>query len=453
MRRAGVVLADAPAGVSAQPARAPVVVLGGGVSGLVAADMLADAGERVILLEPYDRLGGNQRSANIGPYTFDIGSFVFFSGSPFFRRFPGAEAVCQPARIVVDRITPQRRISRYPFSVPEDLLRRGPAEVARTALSLAWGRIADRAPRSAGSFARYYLGRRLFVESGLEAYIERLCGIPADQVEHQFAVKRMNWIARALSLDTAAGLVRPKRDAAPAPTVLVRPRQGFTHLYDQVAAQLRAKGVSIRLGASLTKIERVAGGFEVSIKGGVVKAARVISSLPLTLTAQACGLTPPPIIQSLPLLSLYVAYEGDLGFPSEVLYNFSPTGSWKRLTVHSRVYGKVDGREYLSVEAPLARGPSAPADEFAAFLAFMREHGLMTGKATLVGHDRTDFAYPTYAHGSMAASEALIDAVEATGVEMLGRQGRFDYIPTSSRATELVAERLGRTGREGAAVR
>src|SRR5690606_11201494 len=122
--------------------------------------------------------------------------------------FPGAEAACQPAQIVAGRITPQRRVSRYPFSVADDLFWRGPVEVGLTALSLAWGRLAHRAPKSAGSFARYYLGRRLFAQSGLEAYIQRLCGIPADEVEHQFAEKRMGWIARALSFETVAGLFR-----------------------------------------------------------------------------------------------------------------------------------------------------------------------------------------------------------------------------------------------------
>jgi len=428
-------------------------VLGGGVSGLVAADMLADAGEAVILLEPYERLGGNQRSQNIGPYTFDIGSFIFFAGSPFFRRFPDAEATCQRAQIIADRITPQHRISRYPFSVADDLFWRGPIEVGLTALSLVWGRIAHRAPKSAGSFARFYLGRRLFEQSGLEAYIRRLCGIPADEVEHQFAEKRMNWIARALSLDTVTGFFRRKPDAAAGPVVLARPRAGFDVLFAQVAAQLQAKGVDIRLGARLERIERKDGEFLVTTSAGVFRVARVISSLPLTMTAEACGLAAPAIIQSLPLLTLYVAHDGDLGFTSQVLYNFTPEGSWKRLTVHSRVYGQVSGRDYFSVEVPLALGPRDPDAEFAAFLEFMRERGLLAGHTMLVGHERTDFAYPTYAHGSMAASEALIEAVEATGVEMLGRQGRFDYIPTSSRATELVAERLGNSAREGSAVR
>lgn len=225
--------------------------------------------------------------------------------------------------------------------------------------------------------------------------------------------------------------------------MLVRPREGFERLFDQVGAQLRAGGVQIHLGGELQKIEAQGGGFLVTTSAGVFAASRVISSLPLTVTAEACGIDAGDQIRSLPLLSLFVAFTGDLGFKSEVLYNFSDSGSWKRLTVHSRIYGQTaDGRDYLSVEAPLALGPSDADREFTAFLAFMRDHGLMAGEAELVGHELTEFAYPTYAHGSIDASEALIDKIEQTGVEMLGRQGRFDYIPTASKATQLVAERL-----------
>jgi hypothetical protein len=162
----------------------------------------------------------------------------------------------------------------------------------------------------------------------------------------------------------------------------------------------------------------------------------------LKTTAQALGIATNDDVRSLSLLTLYVAYEGDPGFDAEVLYNFSDEGSWKRLTVHSRIYGEAGGRHYLSVEAPLAAGPAEA--EFAAFLAFMRQRGLMTGPAELVGHDVTGRAYPIYARGSMAASEALMARVEATGVELLGRQGRFDYIPTATRATQLAVERLDR---------
>lgn len=431
-------LADAPIGRAARDRPHPVVILGAGVSGLVAADILALAGHEVIVLEPYERLGGNQRSRTIGAYTFDIGSFVFVAGSPFFQRFPAAEALCLPARIRVNRITPQGRISQYPYSIADDLLRRGPVEVVRTFLSLCHGRLTSSKPESAASFARYHLGDRLFTQSGLRAYIRRLCGVPAEEVEYSFAQKRMAWIARAMSFSTIAA------GKTPAVHNLVRPREGFEVLFAQVAAHLAERGVAIRLNSAIERIAPSAAGFRIETSRGVVSASRVISSIPLKITAQAVGISADEGVESLPLLTLYVACEGDLGFAAEVLYNFSDKGSWKRLTVHSRIYGPVDGRDYLAVEIPLAQGSRDAAEEFAAFLAFMRRHGLMRGVAELVGHDVTGYAYPIYARGSIDASEALMDRIEATGVELLGRQGRFDYIPTATRATEFAVERLAR---------
>jgi len=438
-------LAEAPTGLADSDRPHPVAILGAGVSGLVAADVLASAGHEVIVLEPYERLGGNQRSRTIGDCTFDIGSFVFVAGSPFFRRFPAAEALCLPARIRVNRITPQGRISDYPYSIADDLLRRGPVEIVRTFLSLCYGRLAGSKPESAASFARYHLGDRLFTQSGLRAYIRRLCGVSADEVEYRFAQKRMAWIARTLSFSELAARLRPRSmTAAAQPASLVRPREGFEALFAPVAAHLAERGVTIRLNCGIESIAPCATGFQISTSQGVVSASRVISSIPLKITAQAVGIAAGGGVESLPLLTLYVACEGDLGFEAEVLYNFSDEGSWKRLTAHSRIYGQVDGRHYLSVEAPLAHGSREAAAEFAAFLAFMRRHGLMRGPAELVGHDVTDYAYPIYARGSMDASEALMDRIEATGVELLGRQGRFDYIPTATRATQLAVERMNR---------
>ena len=56
------------------------VVLGAGISGLVSAAVLNEQGyRRVLVIDEFDKYGGNHIDCTIGPYTFDIGSLIFLS--------------------------------------------------------------------------------------------------------------------------------------------------------------------------------------------------------------------------------------------------------------------------------------------------------------------------------------------------------------------------------------
>ncbi|NBQ21979.1 MAG: FAD-dependent oxidoreductase, partial [Synechococcaceae bacterium WB6_3B_236] len=51
-----------------------MAVLGAGIAGLTAAALLAQAGQRVLLLEAHHRSGGCAGTFRRGPYTFDVGA-------------------------------------------------------------------------------------------------------------------------------------------------------------------------------------------------------------------------------------------------------------------------------------------------------------------------------------------------------------------------------------------
>src|ERR1700757_270780 len=69
--------------------RFDAVVLGAGISGLVAASILQRQGARsVLVIDEYSCLGGNHIDCKVGDYTFDVGSYIFQDDSPLLAHFP-----------------------------------------------------------------------------------------------------------------------------------------------------------------------------------------------------------------------------------------------------------------------------------------------------------------------------------------------------------------------------
>src|SRR3712207_4079651 len=161
-----------------------VIVLGSGISGLVSASILSEQGyRRILVVDEYNHVGGNHIDCTCGRYTFDVGSFIFQDDSPLLRHFPELLPLYVPITPSWGKLTPQGVITRYPFSVQDDFLAAGPVECARMLLSAALARVSRRRVRNARDFARFWIGSRMLHRSGLEHYMERFCGIPAEKID------------------------------------------------------------------------------------------------------------------------------------------------------------------------------------------------------------------------------------------------------------------------------
>jgi hypothetical protein len=423
-----------------------VVVLGAGISGLVSASILSKQGyENVLVVDEYAHIGGNHIDCSIGEYTFDIGSFIFQDDSPLIAHLPELLPLYVPIDPSWGRLNPQGMVTQYPISIKDDLIAAGPVEWLRILSSVLFARIFRRRLRNARDFAQYWIGARLLHRSGLGNYMKRFYGLPAEKIDINFAEKRMLWIKEHASPRGAfRRWVMPAPKSAPNQQ-LARPREGFAHLYQGAVQRLERGGVTFQLGAKMQGLEKEDGVFFLETGSRRVAASRVVSTIPLERIQNLCGLPSDKKLLTVTLISLFFSFLGDRGFKDSILYNFSHTGSWKRLTVYSDFYGKSGGREFFAVEvnADHVSGSVETAEQD--FRRHVSENRLFVGDLKLEGSHIVSNAYPVYTEKADEQAARAIAALRGFGIESFGRQGGFDYQPTARVSTLQVEAALGRS--------
>jgi len=413
-----------------------VVVLGAGISGLVAASILTGRGNRVIVIDEYGHVGGNHMDwTSSEGYTFDVGSLIFQDDSPLLKHFPELLALYVPIVPTWGRLNPQGQVTAYPISVRDDILAAGPIGLSRIFASVLYARFFHRRMSNAKDFARYWIGAYLLHRSGLETYMKRFYGIAAEEIDIDLANKRMRWISEYASLiSLGRRALTPKRAAGPANRQMARPKEGFSVLYGAAVDRLVREGVTFKLSARADKIEKTADGFEVSLSDGVLSSARVVSTIPLATAARLCGTAPVCGLDTITLITLYFSFSGARGFDKSIIYNFSHLGAWKRLTVYSDFYGRVNAREYFAVEVVVGQVRSVEEAEDD-FRRHASDNGLFAGDLKLENSQVLENAYPIYSKGAAQNAAQAISTLRAYGIESLGRQGGFNYQPTARVST------------------
>ncbi|PVE20381.1 FAD-binding protein [Microvirga sp. KLBC 81] len=416
-----------------------VIVLGAGISGLVSASILAEQGyERILVLDEYAHIGGNHIDCRIGNYTFDIGSFIFQDDSPLLHHFPELLPLYTPIKPTFARLNPQGFVTRYPISIKDDILSTGPIEISRILLSLIISRLSRRKLTNARNFAQYWIGARLLKKSGLENYIERFHGVPAEQIDLGFAEKRMGWIKEHASLSSIRKWLKPSA-SPPTNQQLVRPKEGFDQLYQVAANKLKTRGVTFHLGVELKSLRRLGETFQVQVGDRYFSSGRVVSTIPLERVQDLCAIPRETRLQTVTLMSLFFSFSGNRGFTESVLYNFSYAGAWKRLTMHSDFYGRSEGREFFNVEINADHVAASVRTAEEDFRRHTFTNGLFVGDLKLEGYHILSNAYPIYSDNSAERASKAIFALKEFGIESFGRQGGFNYQPTA-RVSTIEAE-------------
>ena len=443
---------DDPATRHRQPEGGPTtydaIVVGAGVTGLVSASVLVRQGaSRVLVVDEYAHVGGNHLDHTTKGYTFDVGSFIFQDDSPLLAHFPEMLSRYVPIQPSWAKLTPQGAITAYPFSFRADFIAAGPVEWLRMFASVVVARLFHRRPANARDFARYWIGARMLYRSGLENYMERFCGLPADRVDLGFAQQRMLWIAENASLRrllrrTSGALRRRGVPPPPGNRQLARPPEGFRHLYAPVVNHLQGQGVTFLLDVASIRLSGLSGEFRLETDRGTFHARRVVSTIPIDHARELVGVPAKRRLPTVSLVTLFFSFAGRRGFGSSILYNFSHGGSWKRLTVYSDFYGEQHAREYFAVEVIGGQVDNSAARAEEDFRDHVRQNSLFDGDLTLEGHHLLENAYPVYTERADLRAAEGIAVLRGVGVESFGRQGGFQYQPTARVSTHVAESNL-----------
>ena len=422
------------------------VVLGAGPAGLSAAFELTRLGQRPLVLEKRDKVGGLARTEQYHGFSFDMGGHRFFSKSPvvnaLWREILGQDFLHRPR---LSRIFYRHRFFHYPLKLGNALWNLGPLEALLIVLSYARWRLFPY-PRE-DTFEEWVtnrFGRRLF-ETFFRTYTEKVWGISCRELKAEWAAQRI----RNLSLPTAllSMVVKPGGTVTSLIEAFDYPRRGPGMMWQALQARIEQAGGVIRLNADVQQIFTRGGrisGVLVAANGQetLIEGTDFISSMPLSEFVRKLNAAPPEVVaaagqlkyRDFLLVGLIVA-EPNL-FPDNWIYMHDPSvrvgriqnfGNWSPDMVPEPGMSSL-GLEYFCNEGDaLWNTPDAELIELAK--RELEQSGLVRQADVVDGCVfRVEKSYPVYDsryRDCLAQVRAFVDSLP--NFQPIGRNGLHRY--------------------------
>ncbi|MGE3932717.1 MAG: NAD(P)/FAD-dependent oxidoreductase [Rhodospirillaceae bacterium] len=236
-----------------------IVIVGGGPSGLAAAQEAVGHGARVLVAERLDQVGGLARTLEFEGSRFDIGPHRFYTRNrevhDLFVATTGEDLVYVPR---LTRIYYRNRYFDYPLTPVNALFGVGVVNSAGIAASYGAARV-----RSGLGLTRIdnfedwvtdRFGRKLY-RTFFKTYTEKVWGIPCTQIGADWASQRIKGLSLAAAVRNA--VFKPKQ-----PTLktlvneFVYPRLGAGQVYEKMADGVVAGGSDVVTGLTVRRIRR-----------------------------------------------------------------------------------------------------------------------------------------------------------------------------------------------------
>jgi protoporphyrinogen oxidase len=427
------------------------VVVGAGPAGLTAAYELTRRGLGCVVLEADDVVGGISRTVERDGWRFDIGGHRFFTKvsrvEQFWWEILGEEDFLLRPRM--SRIFYDGKFFDYPLRAVNALRNLGIFEAFLCVLSYLWARLrppADQSNFEGWTSARF--GWRLY-RMFFKSYTEKLWGIPADQIQADWAAQRI----KNLSLGKAIFNALTPRHGQTDITSLIEefryPKYGPGMMWEVATTKVVEAGADVRMSTSVEQIRALADGqLAVTAVGrdGLrreIKCRDLISSMPLAHLIVALGPSVPDEVKAAAaglryrdFLTVALVVDQKFSFPDNWVYIHAPQvkvgriqnfGSWSPYMVQ-------DGKTCLGLEFFVHEGDemwtSSDEDLVALATSEIEWLGLVARGAVQNGYVvRMPKAYPVYDTEYAANVEVVRKYLEADwpNVHPVGRNGMHRY--------------------------
>ncbi|MCB9760318.1 MAG: FAD-dependent oxidoreductase [Alphaproteobacteria bacterium] len=290
-----------------------VVIVGGGVAGLVSAQLLQEAGAQVVVIERNETIGGLARSFRYDGFSFDCGPHRFHTENPnvkaYLDRVIQGDGTLFPRR---SEVYFQGKYYRWPLH-PKNLVQLPKPMAARAGIDLVANTFKE---YQIDNFEQYVLrqyGPTLY-EHFFRGYSEKFLGIHPRETHPDWAKVGINRaiIDDKLQMQNLAQLVKSTLTQFNKVEIpFLYPTEGMQQAWEKVSAIIEARGGRILSGVGarmegqngrVTKVWAGEESFEPSV---------VIWTAPITLAMSQLGLEVPHL-PYLGLLLYNVAVECDI---------------------------------------------------------------------------------------------------------------------------------------------
>ena len=407
-----------------------VAIIGGGIAGITAAHELSkyDSFE-ITIFESNDSLGGLNQSIEIDNLNYDIGAFVYAETHCLFKTFPFLKDLYLPIIHYPMTIKGKNKYDVHPLSIKGYWKNFGTINFIFSIFSLFIAKIKYANYTSLPEYCKYFLGDRIYKKSGLQRYIKRLYKKEDVNVDIKLGYSRLrslknysfrNIIKRFSKLDKDFIFNAKKRKC------YVRPKSGFKIVFDHLEKHLLSQNVIINKNINIKGIQKKPNIFIIKYDNECLSFDRVISTIPFSITQRLIGIRPNFTPNYMKLLTLF--YKGKCLLDSNVIYNYTNHGEWKRITVFSKYYGLEDNQDYFSVEITFDSIKDQTIEFYKQEFEKLVKIYSIAKNLSFQGSKIIPYAYPVFNEGETLIANKELTKIQEFGIDLVGRQGTFEYL-------------------------